>query len=166
MGESAAFLVEGYGESTAHPDGGEERVSSLSQEKGVDHCEQLIRSKRFGQEIVCSRRPCGLLRAGVGREHDDRDLPGLLLVLEGFHNLAPIPAGEEHIQQDEFRQISIVQLLQVISFGADRNRVALQFEQVVQEVEDVRIVIDHKDFFLPDLHYSASRRFILVASGS
>src|SRR5579883_545509 len=54
--------------------------------------EQGIDVKGLGQEIVGPGPPCRFFCIRMGGEHNDRDMAGLRLTLEEFHNITPVPA--------------------------------------------------------------------------
>src|SRR5947209_8101006 len=88
----------------------------------------------------------------MGREHDDGNIFRLLLALEVLHNVAPILAGEQYIDQDEMGKSAVVQLFEVVTFIRGHDHVSLLFQDDLEKLQYIRLIVNNEDAFGQVLH--------------
>ena len=115
------------------------RPDPRAQDRGIERLRQIV----VGAELDALRN---LVDVRVGADHDDRDISLVRIAPDHFENLVPVQIRHHQIEQDETEFFLLDQRDRLVSAGrADDPLVTIGFEQQLQRVSIVLIVIDDKD---------------------
>ena len=112
----------------------------------VDARLELDQVKRFGNEIPRARRQGTHLLVALGGDHQDRQVPVTLHLLQRLHHLKTIHAGHMQVKQNQIVGVCTMQVTHGKRvLGGCEAGVAGIFEQLHQQCHVDRMVVHNQD---------------------
>ena len=112
-------------------------------EQSAQPVEERSRVDRL-QEVVARSQCASLLAVLHDRDHDDRDVAGLLIRLEPAQHLPAVEVGEHHVKRDGERLQPLRHLDRLGGVACDLHAVAGVCQVVDEQARGHRVVFDHE----------------------
>lgn len=118
-------------------------MGSLSN-PGTDEIEQGVNAKWLDQEGISLACLDIMLADEMGRHQDDRDLSGLLVLLQPLTERPPIFSAQQDVEQDQVREI-IAHVLETRAVQAGLDAVCCVLQDLLDQLHYRWLIIYHED---------------------